>query len=79
LFETVTGQLLRELSQPHPLDHATVLDIARRVGRFTFDRVYGSRWGKVVDDGAATIRSSADHYGRTPQRRTTITASRRSQ
>jgi hypothetical protein len=27
-----------------PLDQATVLEIARRVGRFTIDRVHGA-WG----------------------------------
>ena len=31
-----------------PLDEATVLDIARRVERFAFDRVYGGWWGRVV-------------------------------
>jgi hypothetical protein len=46
-----------------PLDEDTILDIARRVGRFTFDRVYGGWWGRVViEDGAATIRRSADRY-----------------
>jgi hypothetical protein len=46
-----------------PLDQATVLDIARRVERFTFDRVYGGWWGRVVvEDGAGAIRRSADRY-----------------
>ena len=37
-----------------PLDEATVLDIARRVERFPFDRVYGGWWGRVVvEDGPA--------------------------
>jgi hypothetical protein len=46
-----------------PLDEGTVLDIAERVGRFTFDRVYGGWWGKVVvADGAAAVRRSADRY-----------------
>ena len=46
-----------------PLDEATVLDIARRAGRFTFDRIYGGWWGRVVvDDGAAAVRRSADRY-----------------
>src|SRR6478736_253256 len=46
-----------------PLDQATVLDIARRVERFTFDRVYGGWWGRiVVADGAGAIRRSADRY-----------------
>src|SRR6202044_2688621 len=31
-----------------PLDERTVLDIARRAERFTFDRVYGGWWGRVV-------------------------------
>ena len=46
-----------------PLDEATVLDIATRVERFEFDRVYGGWWGRVVvADGAAAIRRSADRY-----------------
>jgi hypothetical protein len=46
-----------------PLDEATVQDIAARVERFRFDRVYGGWWGRVVvEDGAAAIRRSADRY-----------------
>ncbi|MDQ2960001.1 MAG: MBL fold metallo-hydrolase [Candidatus Dormibacteraeota bacterium] len=46
-----------------PLDEATVLDIAARVERFSFDRVYGGWWGRVVvQDGANAIRRSADRY-----------------
>jgi hypothetical protein len=46
-----------------PLDEATVLDIARRAERFTFDRVYGGWWGRtVLSDGAAAVRRSADRY-----------------
>jgi hypothetical protein len=46
-----------------PLDEATVADIARRVERFSFDRVYGGWWGRVVlADGAAAVRRSADRY-----------------
>ncbi|HEY7047582.1 MAG TPA: MBL fold metallo-hydrolase [Jatrophihabitantaceae bacterium] len=46
-----------------PLDEATVLDIAGRVERFGFDRVYGGWWGRVVvGDGAAAVRRSADRY-----------------
>ena len=46
-----------------PLDEATVLDIARRVERFRFDRVYGGWWGRVVvRDGADAVRRSADRY-----------------
>lgn len=46
-----------------PLDAATVRDIAERVARFRFDRVYGGWWGRViVDDGAEAIRRSADRY-----------------
>lgn len=46
-----------------PLDEATVRDIARRAGRFTFDRVYGGWWGRVVmADGAGALRRSADRY-----------------
>lgn len=46
-----------------PLDETTVLDIARRVERFDFDRVYGGWWGRVVVvDGAGAVRRSADRY-----------------
>ena len=46
-----------------PLDEATVLDIARRTERFSFDRVYGGWWGRVVvQDGPAAVRRSADRY-----------------
>jgi len=46
-----------------PLDEATVLNIARRTERFSFDRVYGGWWGRVVvRDGAAAVRRSADRY-----------------
>jgi hypothetical protein len=46
-----------------PLDEATVLDIARRVEPFAFDRIYGGWWGSVlVAGGPAAIRRSADRY-----------------
>ena len=46
-----------------PLDEATIGQIARRVERFRFDRVYGGWWGRVVlADGAAAVRRSADRY-----------------
>ncbi|MGI8450293.1 MAG: hypothetical protein ACR2MP_24585, partial [Streptosporangiaceae bacterium] len=46
-----------------PLDEATVLEIASRTERFTFDRVYGGWWGRVVvADGAAAVRRSAERY-----------------
>jgi hypothetical protein len=46
-----------------PLDEATVAEIARRVERFAFERVYGGWWGRVVvADGAAAVRRSADRY-----------------
>ncbi len=46
-----------------PLDEETVLDIARRVEPYPFDRVYGGWWGMVVvEDGAAAVRRSADRY-----------------
>ncbi len=46
-----------------PLDEHTVLDIAAQVERFSFDRVYGGWWGRVVvGDGAGAIRRSADRY-----------------
>ena len=46
-----------------PLDDATVLDIACRVERFAFERIYGGWWGSVVvADGPGAIRRSADRY-----------------
>ncbi len=46
-----------------PLAAPAVRDIAERVGRFSFDRVYGGWWGRVVlGDGAAAVRRSADRY-----------------
>jgi hypothetical protein len=46
-----------------PLDDATVLDIARRVERFPFEKIYGGWWGSVVvADGPGAIRRSADRY-----------------
>lgn len=46
-----------------PLDAATVLDIARRVEAFAFERVYGGWWGRVVmSDGPGAIRRSAERY-----------------
>ncbi len=46
-----------------PLDPATVLDIAERVGQFSFERVYGGWWGHVVvGDGAGVVRRSAERY-----------------
>ena len=46
-----------------PLDEATVLDIAARVERLPFDRVYGGWWGAVVvGDGPGAVRRSADRY-----------------
>ena len=46
-----------------PLDEQTVLDIAERVSRFRFERIYGGWWGRVVvGDGAGAVRRSADRY-----------------
>ena len=46
-----------------PLDARTVEQIASRVERFSFDRVYGGWWGAVVvTDGARAVRRSADRY-----------------
>lgn len=46
-----------------PLDEPTVLDIARRIDRFQFTRIYGGWWGHVVlEDGPAAIHRSADRY-----------------
>ncbi len=46
-----------------PLDAATVTDIARRLSRFPFQRVYGGWWGRVVvTDGAQAVARSAARY-----------------
>ena len=46
-----------------PLDEASIRDIAARVERFSFDRIYGGWWGRVVvHDGPAAIRRSAERY-----------------
>jgi hypothetical protein len=46
-----------------PLDEFTIQEIARRISRYKFDRVYGGWWGRViVRDGAEAIRRSADRY-----------------
>ena len=57
------GQLMWSFPNLIPLDEHTVLDIAARVERLRFDRVYGGWWGAVVvTDGAAAVRRSADRY-----------------
>jgi glyoxylase-like metal-dependent hydrolase (beta-lactamase superfamily II) len=46
-----------------PLDERAVLDIARRVRPFRFERVYGGWWGRVVvEDGAEAVSRSAARY-----------------
>ena len=46
-----------------PLDVATVEDIARKVARFEFDRVYGGWWGRVIERGGSrAIARSAARY-----------------
>jgi hypothetical protein len=46
-----------------PLDEQTVRDVASRIARFRFDRVYGGWWGRViVADGGEAVRRSADRY-----------------
>ncbi len=45
-----------------PLDAASVEEIASRVGRFRFDRVYGGWWGHVVVEGAEAVQRSARRY-----------------
>jgi hypothetical protein len=49
-----------------PLDGDTVEEIARRVGRFRFDRLYGGWWGHVVGggevDAAEAVQRSARRY-----------------
>jgi hypothetical protein len=46
-----------------PLDEVTIRDIVERVGRFSFDRIYGGWWGRIVmSDGPAAIRRSAERY-----------------
>src|SRR3954454_20095823 len=45
-----------------PLDAASVEEIARRVGGFRFDRVYGGWWSHVVVDAAEVVQRSARRY-----------------
>jgi len=46
-----------------PLDEDTIEEIARRIGRFRFDRIYGGWWGRViVDNGPEAVRRSAERY-----------------
>jgi hypothetical protein len=46
-----------------PLGADTILDIAARVGRFRFDRIYGGWWGRIViTDGGEAVRRSAERY-----------------
>ena len=46
-----------------PLGADTILDIAARVGRFRFDRIYGGWWGRIViTDGGDAVRRSAERY-----------------
>ena len=46
-----------------PLDETTIRDITARIEGFSFDRVYGGWWGRiVVSDGPAAIRRSAERY-----------------
>jgi hypothetical protein len=46
-----------------PLDAETINDIARRVSRYQFQRVYGGWWGRiVVEDGAQAVTRSAARY-----------------
>lgn len=46
-----------------PLDEATVRTIAERVSAYSFERVYGGWWGRVVvSDGPAAVRRSAERY-----------------
>jgi hypothetical protein len=58
-----------------PLGPDDVGEIARRVGRFPFARVYGGWWGHVIaDDGAGVVARSAHRYvervhGQRPGRR----------
>ncbi len=46
-----------------PLDEATVRHIDAQVSRFSFERIYGGWWGRVVlQDGAAAVHRSAQRY-----------------
>ena len=46
-----------------PLDEGTIEQIARRVERLAFDRIYGGWWGRIVmHDGPGAVRRSADRY-----------------
>ena len=46
-----------------PLDEATVGDVARRVARLRFERIYGGWWGRVVfEGGGPAVSRSAERY-----------------
>lgn len=46
-----------------PLPAETVLSIAATLEPYTFERIYGAWWGKVVpEDGEATVARSAERY-----------------
>jgi hypothetical protein len=47
-----------------PLPAATVRDVAERVTRHRFARIYGGWWDTVIDGDAALIDRSAQRYAR---------------
>ena len=47
-----------------PLPAATVIQVAERVTRYPFARVYGGWWNAVIDADTGVIRRSAERYVR---------------
>jgi hypothetical protein len=47
-----------------PLPAATVTEVADRVTRYPFERIYGGWWDTVVDTDAGTVKYSAERYVR---------------
>jgi hypothetical protein len=45
-----------------PLPAATVTGIVDALEPYRFARVYGAWYGRVVDDGKAAVRRSAERY-----------------
>jgi hypothetical protein len=46
-----------------PLPASAIERVARAVGPFEYDRVYGAFWGRVIErDGKAAVKRSAERY-----------------
>lgn len=50
-----------------PLPAATVSRMAEKLEPYEFERIYGAWWGRMVEDGKAAVRRSAERYVRSLQ------------